>query len=231
MKKIVLDIETTGLNTNIGDRIIELACIELIDRKKTGKLLHMYFNPDRIMSQNVIDIHNINNNFLLDKPRFSESIYEIMSFIKSSELIIHNAPFDVKFLNYELSLLQDNQWGKIEEHCKIFDTLKFAQKKYPGKKNNLDALCKRYHIDNSLRIKHGALIDAKLLMKIYLKMTSGQILLFNKNSSFSKKEDIYIKNNQKFILPVIKATKKELKLHEFYCKMLSNISGEDIRWI
>jgi len=177
MRQIVLDTETTGLETKEGHRIIEFGCLELINRKLTGRHLHFYFNPDRKLDQGALEIHGITQEFLLDKPRFFEKIEEIMDFVKGSELLIHNAPFDLGFLNYELSLLEKNTWGKIETHAKVLDTLKLARHQHPGQRNSLDALCKRYSVDNHHRTYHGALKDAELLAEVYLAMTGGQIEL------------------------------------------------------
>jgi len=176
MRQIVLDTETTGLETTAGHRIIEIGCVELIDRRITGRNWHYYLNPERLIETDATKIHGITSEFLRDKPRFAEIAHDLINFIRGSELLIHNAPFDVGFLDYELQLL-DTQWGRIEDICQITDTLIMARNLYPGQKNNLDALCKRFGIDNSQRDLHGALLDANLLAQVYLAMTGGQVSL------------------------------------------------------
>jgi len=172
MRQIVLDTETTGLSAEGGDRIIELGCVELYARKLTGNNLHFYFNPDRDSHEDALRVHGISNEFLKDKPRFADLADEILAYLQDAEIIIHNAPFDVGFLNAELELL-----GKpaVTTFCDaVTDTLKMARDAYPGKRNSLDALCERLDIDNSHRNLHGALLDAELLAEVYLMMTRGQ---------------------------------------------------------
>ena len=178
MRQIVLDTETTGLSVENGDRIIEFGAIELIDRKLTERRLHFYINPDREVHAEAVKVHGLNNDFLADKPRFHELAEEIVSFIKGAELIIHNAEFDLGFLDYELSLLRRNVHGSVREHCSVIDTLALARKLHPGQRNSLDALCKRYTVKNSHRKLHGALLDAEILAELYLLMTGGQEQLF-----------------------------------------------------
>ena len=176
MRQIVLDTETTGLEVTLGHRIIEVGCIELVDRRVTGNHWHFYFNPDREVDSGAFEVHGISNDFLEDKPRFGELAVEFLEFVRGAELIIHNAPFDVGFLDHELSLLE-SPLAPLNEHCEILDTLLLARQKHPGQKNNLDALCKRYSIDNSHRSLHGALLDARILSDVYLAMTGGQASL------------------------------------------------------
>ena len=176
MRQIVLDTETTGLEVSLGHRIIEVGCIELIDRRVTGNHWHHYFNPEREVDSGAFEVHGIGNDFLEDKPRFAEYADEFLEFVRGAELIIHNAPFDVGFLDHELSLLETNP-APLAGHCDILDTLLLARQKHPGQKNNLDALCKRYNIDNSHRSLHGALLDARILSDVYLAMTGGQASL------------------------------------------------------
>ena len=163
MRKIILDTETTGLEPKQGHRIIEIGCIELINRRKTERNFHQYLNPERDIEDGAFNIHGLSNEFLSDKSRFADIAQEFIDFIKDGELIIHNAPFDVGFINAELKLL-GKKWGKIEDYCTVFDTLLLAREKHPGQKNNLDALCKRYEVDNSQRDLHGALLDAQILL-------------------------------------------------------------------
>lgn len=175
MRQIVLDTETTGLEWQQGHRIIELGAIEIVSRRQTGRTFHKYFRPDRVVDAGALQVHGITNEFLSGQPRFEEAAEELLEFISGAELIIHNAAFDVAFLDAELSRLARRR--KVVEHCGIFDTLQLARKLHPGQRNTLDALCKRYSIDNSHREFHGALLDAKLLLDVYLAMTGGQTAL------------------------------------------------------
>ena len=179
---VVLDTETTGLNPQEGHRIIEIGCVELINRRLTGKRFHVYINPERIIDAGAIAVHGITNQFLDDKPYFSQIVDDFLTFIKDSELVIHNAPFDVGFINHEFSILK-NKIGVISDSCKIFDTLAYARKKHPGQRNSLDALCKRYGIDNSHRNLHGALLDSEILADVFLLMTGGQSSLLEETPS------------------------------------------------
>lgn len=176
MRQIVLDTETTGLEVSQGHRIIEIGCIELANRRVTGNHWHYYINPDRAVDSGAYEVHGISSEFLQDKPRFSELAEEFRSYVAGAELVIHNAPFDVGFLNNEFALLE-SPLAPLEENCGILDTLLLARQKHPGQKNNLDALCKRYGIDNSNRNLHGALLDARILTDVYLAMTGGQTSL------------------------------------------------------
>lgn len=176
MRQIVLDTETTGLEPQQGHRIIEIGCVELIDRRLTGNTFHQYLQPDREIDAAAVEVHGITNDFLEDKPRFSAIVDDFMAYVSGAELIIHNAPFDVGFINNELSLLKGS-WGKLEKYCSITDSLVLAKRAHPGQKNSLDALCKRYGIDNSQRELHGALLDAEILSDVYLAMTGGQTTL------------------------------------------------------
>lgn len=176
MRQIILDTETTGLEPEKGHRIIEIGCVELAYRRRTGRTFHRYLNPERTVDAGALKVHGLSNEFLSDKPRFIDIIEEFLTFIKGSELIIHNAPFDIGFLDHELSLL-DSNWGKVSVYCQILDTLALARQRHPGQKNSLDALCKRYGINNSHRDLHGALLDAEILAGVYLAMTGGQASL------------------------------------------------------
>jgi DNA polymerase-3 subunit epsilon len=173
MRQVVLDTETTGLEVGKGHRIIEIGCVELSERRVTGRTLHRYFNPERFIDDGALAVHGITNEFLHDKPRFAEIAVEVIEFIRGAELIIHNAAFDVAFLDMELALA-DAAHGRVNHHAQVLDTLLLAREKYPGQKNSLDALCKRLSIDNSHRELHGALLDAQLLADVYLAMTGGQ---------------------------------------------------------
>lgn len=172
MRKIILDTETTGLDFRTGDRVIEIGCVELHGRQLTGQRFHAYINPDRVIDPGAIAVHGLTNEFLADKPRFAEIAADFMDFVRGAELVIHNAAFDVGFLNNELGLVKQES---IEQLCsEVIDTLRMAREMRPGKKNNLNALCAEFGVDNSGRQLHGALLDAELLAEVYLAMTRGQ---------------------------------------------------------
>jgi len=173
MRQIVLDTETTGLDLKQGNRIIEIGCVEIINRRITDNHYHQYIQPDRESEEGAFEVHGISTEFLADKPRFADIVEDFIAYVNGAELIIHNAPFDVGFIDHELSML-DPVWGKLSDHCSITDSLVMARKKHPGQKNNLDALCKRYDVNNAKRELHGALLDAELLADVYLHMTGGQ---------------------------------------------------------
>lgn len=179
MRQIVLDTETTGLSTKEGHRIIEIGCVELLHRKITGNTFHTYLNPGRLIDEGAMRVHGITNEFVSDKPFFKDKITEFRQFIQGADLIIHNAVFDIGFLDYELSLLAPKYAAlPIGNQHKIIDTLIMARDKHPSQRNNLDALCKRYDIKSQHRVFHGALLDASLLAEVYLAMTGGQGSLF-----------------------------------------------------
>src|SRR6185312_15071875 len=173
-RQIVLDTETTGLEAGRGHRIIEIGCVELIERRPTGRTFHRYLNPGRAIDPGAMAVHGIRDEFLLDKPRFAEVAQEWLEFIRGAELLIHNAAFDVGFLDVELSLAGH---GRVVDHARVVDTLALAREKYPGQKNTLDALCRRLDVDNTHRELHGALLDARLLAEVWLAMTAGQSAL------------------------------------------------------
>ena len=176
MRQIVLDTETTGIGSEFGHRIIEIGCVELVGRKLTGHHFHTYLNPLREVDEGAFRVHGISTEFLQDKPFFGDIVQEFLKFIDGAEVIIHNAPFDVGFLKAEL---KHAKWPKpLQNYCTIFDTLVLARNKHPGQRNSLDALCKRYDVDNSIRELHGALLDAEILALVYLAMTGGQTNLF-----------------------------------------------------
>jgi len=177
-RQVVLDTETTGINPKEGHKVIEIGCVELVNRRLTRNHFHVYLNPDREIDAGAIEVHGITNEFLRDKPRFADVVDDFMAFTAGAELIIHNAPFDVGFLNHELSLLP-RETRTVESNSSVFDTLAYARKKHPGARNSLDALCKRYGIDNSHRELHGALLDAEILADVYLLMTGGQASLLD----------------------------------------------------
>lgn len=219
MRQIILDTETTGLNPEQGHRIIEIGCVELINRKLTGKHYHQYINPERAIDEGALAVHGISNEFLADKPIFSQIAAEFMAFVDGAELVIHNAPFDVSFLNHELNLLKPAK-KPIQTNCRIVDSLVLARQLHVGQRNSLDALCKRYFIDNSQRELHGALLDAHLLAQVYLAMTGGQATLFGNTDETETKTNEQMK--EEIIKPitvprnlcVITATAEELAAHE-----------------
>jgi DNA polymerase III subunit epsilon len=176
MRQIVLDTETTGIETSQDHRIIEIGAVELVNRKLTGRHFHRYIHPQREIDEGAQEVHGISLDFLADKPVFHLIADEFLEFVRDGQLVIHNAPFDVGFINHEFGKL-DKRFGRIEDYCGVIDTLAMARQLHPGQKNNLDALCKRYGVDNSQRQLHGALLDAEILADVYLAMTGGQVAL------------------------------------------------------
>ena len=224
MRQIVLDTETTGIGAETGHRLIEIACVELIDRKLTGKHFHTYLNPNREVDAGAFRVHGISQEFLQDKPLFNEIVSDFLEFIEGSELIIHNAPFDVGFLSAELKRIK---WSKsLQDYCSVLDTLVLARNKHPGQRNSLDALCKRYDVDNSNRQLHGALLDAQILAGVYLAMTGGQINLFvDDDLSTSSAKSGKTASNKAPILtsqsPVIFAESEEREAHDAFLAFLA----------
>lgn len=176
MRQVILDTETTGLAAEEGHRVIEIGCYEIEQRRPTGARFHRYLNPGRAVDPEALAVHGLSNEFLADKPRFSDIAQEFIEFIRDAELIIHNAPFDVGFLDHELGRM-GAVWGRVVDHCSVVDSLELARRRHPGQRNSLDALCRRYGIDNTQRELHGALLDAELLAEVYLAMTGGQATL------------------------------------------------------
>ncbi len=226
MRQVILDTETTGIGPEQGHRVIEIGCIELIDRKLTGKHFHIYLNPQREVDEGAFRVHGISTEFLQDKPLFQDIVTEFLQFVEGSELIIHNAPFDVGFLNSELNHLK---WNKtLEDYCQILDTLVLAREKHPGQRNSLDALCKRYEIDHFNRELHGALLDAEILAYVYLAMTGGQSSLFTEvesslNHSKIKTQEIKSLSLKKPV--IMKANEEELIQHQSFVEFISKKSG------
>ena len=226
MRQIALDTETTGINTSDGHRIIEIGCIEMENRRITGKEFHCYINPEREIDEGATRVHGLTYEKLKNEPLFKDIKSDFMNFISDSELINHNADFDVGFLNYELSLVKSS--NVIEDKALVLDTLKMARNMHPGKKNSLDALCNRYEIDRSMRQVHGALIDADLLAKVYLAMTGGQETFeLNEVKNHNKEEKIKTQRENSFSLKVIKANSSELDAHENFLSELKD-KGECI---
>jgi len=213
MRQVVLDTETTGLSPENGDRILEIGCVELINRKLTGNNLHYYINPERDSHEEALKVHGISNEFLKDKPKFAQIADELLTYLKGAEVIIHNAPFDIGFLNKELERL--SQPNMAEWVTGVIDTLSMAKEIYPGKRNSLDALCDRLEVDNSDRTLHGALLDAELLADVYINMTRGQdALLIEVDQSGQKSDQTLRVDLSKIELPVIVASSDELQKHE-----------------
>ena len=233
-RQVVLDTETTGLSTADDHRIIEIGCVEVINRRLTGERFHQYINPKREIDAGAMEVHGITPQFLADKPLFSSIVDDFMRFIDGAELIIHNASFDVGFLNHELSKLKGEK-RKIADVCSVLDTLKLARDKHPGQKNNLNALCRRYYVDNSNRELHGALLDAEILADVYLAMTGGQVNL-------SLAAEVPIANNkirdfevitqiQRGPFRVIKANQDELLAHEANLQRLDKVTAGQCLWL
>lgn len=225
MRQITLDTETTGISHEQGHRIIEIGCVELLNRKLTGGRFQVYLNPERQVDDGAFRVHGISSDFLKDKPLFQDVLNDFLEFIGNAELIIHNAAFDLGFLNAELRRLKSKK--KIEDYCTVIDTLSLARKKYPGQKNNLDALCKRLNIDNSNRQLHGALLDADLLALVYLSMTGGQTEMFSDLESHYE----LAKPDLREVIPlqladslVIKASAEEISQHENFLEFLKKKS-------
>ncbi|MGB1289560.1 MAG: DNA polymerase III subunit epsilon [Porticoccaceae bacterium] len=231
MRQIVLDTETTGLETSQDHRIIEIGCVELVNRKLTGKHYHQYINPQRKVDEGAMQVHGITDEFLEDKPLFENIVDDFLAFVGDAELVIHNAPFDVGFIDHELSKLPKYP-KSIAGVCSIVDTLVVARNKHPGQRNNLDALCKRYAVDNSQRDLHGALLDAEILADVYLVMTGGQVNLnINDQSSAEKGSSETTSGIRRLSadrpsLRVIKATESELKSHQQKLETIKNASGQ-----
>ena len=226
IRQVVLDTETTGLNPQQGHRIIEIGCVELIGRRLTNNTFHVYINPDRIIDAGAIEVHGITNEFLQDKPRFEDIADDYLAFTEGAELIIHNAPFDLGFLNHELAMLQGVN-KTVEDYCTVFDTLPFARKKHPGARASLDALCKRYGIDNSHRELHGALLDAEILAEVYLAMTGGQFSLLDFDEENEKKNQGIVRlPTDRPKLKVISCSEQELEAHHQRLEAIEKASGE-----
>ena len=214
-RQIILDTETTGISPEEGHRIIEIGCIEVIDRRTTGKYYHQYINPERAVDEGAFKVHGLGNDFLADKPLFKDIVGEFLAFIQGAELLIHNAPFDVGFINAEFSRLKR---PKVQTLCKITDTLDLARHKHPGQRNSLDALCKRYQVDATDRVYHGALLDAQLLADVYLNMTAGQNKIeFHEPTVMNHKQSV---SSLQSTSPVIYADQHETQLHQEFLAII-----------
>jgi DNA polymerase III subunit epsilon len=226
MRQIVLDTETTGLSAELGHRVIEIGAVEVNHRRVTGNAYHVYLNPDREIDAGAVNIHGLTSDFLADKPRFNDVVQEFLAFIQDAELIIHNAPFDVGFLNSELNRVDSPPLAK---HCRgVLDTLKMAKELHPGQKNNLDALCRRYAVDNSGREYHGALLDAQLLAEVFLAMTRGQESLAIDLAAPDRAEPRPTSRPSE--LAVLRASAAEISEHQAYLGGMLKESGKTLAW-
>ncbi len=229
-RQIVLDTETTGLSAEGGDRIIELGCVELFNRKLTGNNLHLYFNPGRDSHEDALKVHGISNEFLKDKPKFADMAEDILRYLQGAEIIIHNAAFDVGFLNKELELTGRPAFGSFV--AGITDTLAMAKEMYPGKRNSLDALCDRLGVDNSSRTLHGALLDAELLADVYINLTRGQDALLISDESQEDEGGVKIApiDLSSITLQVLRASEAELAEHDATLAQIDKASGGKTIW-
>jgi DNA polymerase-3 subunit epsilon len=229
MRQIFLDTETTGLSADNGDRIIEIGCVELFNRKLTGNNKHFYLNPERDSHEDALKVHGISNEFLRDKPKFEAVADELLDYLRDAEIIIHNAQFDVGFLNKELELIGRPLFHEFV--ASVTDTLKMAKEMYPGKRNSLDALCDRLGVDNSGRTLHGALLDAELLADVYINLTRGQdALLIDVASSEQAGGSSDRIDLSGFVLPVLQANEQEATAHEEILAQLDKASGGKTVW-
>ena len=235
MRQIVLDTETTALETSQDHRIIEIGAVELVDRKLTGRHYHQYINPERKVDEGAMEVHGITDEFLEDKPVFGQIAKEFFQFVDGADLVIHNAPFDVGFINHEFAKL-NGVFQPIEADCKIIDTLALARQKHPGQKNNLDALCKRYGVDNSQRELHGALLDAEILADVYLVMTGGQVSLNIGDQSALDTGEMLAGSTVRRLsgerppLRIIRASESEIERHQTKLETIEKKSGNCV-WL
>lgn len=238
MRQVVLDTETTGLSAKNGDRIVEVGCVEMVDRKLTGRHLHYFINPEREIPAEVVAIHGIDNEKVKDAPKFRDIAVELWTWLEGAELVIHNAAFDMGFLNREYELFaQENSesFEKLESVCSVLDTLKVAREKHPGSKVSLDALCKRYGIDNSHRTLHGALLDSEILADVYLMLTGGQTALLLDDESESDETnqvvDLSLLGDVDGELIIVSPSKDEAESHRLFVEFLAKKSDKDINWV
>ncbi len=234
MRQIVLDTETTGLEVGLGHRIIEIGCVELVNRRLTGRNFHKYINPKRDIDDGALEVHGITQEFLSDKPVFEDIWDEFEHYIGRDELIIHNAPFDVAFLDHEIGLIEPS-YESIEDRCSVIDSLVIAREKHPGQRNSLDALCRRYSIDNSQRLLHGALLDAEILSDVYLILTGGQTGLFDaqEDSVAHGNGSKEVENKNKLDwgnLLEVRASQAEIRAHEEFIAYIEEKNSEPSIW-
>ncbi len=229
MRQIVLDTETTGLDAARGHRVIEIGCIELCERRRSGREFHRYLNPQRVVDRGAAEVHGLSDEFLADKPLFAHVVADFIAFVDGAELIIHNAAFDIGFLDMEFGLL--GGLGRITDRCRVLDTLKLARERFPGQRNSLDALCKRLGVDNSGRDLHGALLDANLLAEVYLSLTAGQ-----GEMSFAVVPTASVTNGESSVsVPpvarrVLRATNDELRVHEARLDAIAKSAKKPALW-
>lgn len=225
-RQIILDTETTGINPQEGHRVIEIGCVEMINRRLTGNNFHVYLNPDRLIEEEAIRIHGITNEFVADKQRFRDIAADFFRYVEGAELVIHNAAFDVGFINHEFKLLSQ-PLPPVDSVCAILDTLALARDLHPGQKNNLDALCRRYDINNTHRTFHGALLDAEILADVYLAMTGGQVSLNLSHQQHGEQQDgqQQVGLVRRKALRVISATEDELAAHDKRLDLVQKKSG------
>lgn len=232
-RQIILDTETTGLDPTQGHRVIEIGCLELLNRRPTDQRFHVYLQPDRTIDEDAIRVHGITNEFLADQPRFADIADEFLNFVRDAELIIHNAPFDLGFLNHELRRCGRGHLT-LEQICKVKDTLLLARQRHPGQRNSLDALCKRYNVDNTQRTLHGALLDAEILADVYLAMTRQQSSMFVREvagaAAAPNQPARRPARRNRPPLPVIRADAGESAEHARYLEMLDKSSGGSCVW-
>ncbi len=230
MRQIVLDTETTGLEPEQGHRIIEIGCVEMINRRLTGRTFHHYLNPERDIDPGAQEVHGLSAAFLSDKPMFGDVAEDLVAFVGDAELVIHNAPFDVGFLDAEFARLGPEP-TRVQELCPVLDTLVLAREMHPGQRNSLDALCRRYQVDNSQRELHGALLDARILAEVYLAMTGGQaaLSLGTDSKSSSAREQIERRVDRKGLkLVVLRASDDEVEAHEAALDRIEAVAGESL---
>jgi len=234
MRQIVLDTETTGLEPAEGHRIIEIGCVELVDRRLTRNNFHQYLRPDREIEPGAVQVHGITDEFLRDKPCFADIAEDFIGYVRGTELIIHNAPFDVGFLNHELGLWREDA-EPIDKLCRVTDTLVMARSLHPGQRNSLDALCKRYEVDNSQRDLHGALLDAEILANLYLTMSGGQVSLAlgaqDRSETGGVRAGPHRLTAQRPPLAVVRADVEELAAHQARLAAIDEASGGECLWL
>lgn len=233
MRQIFFDTETTGLNPESGDRVVDIGCVEMVNRQLTGRHLHFYLNPERDMPEEAFRVHGLSSEFLSDKPKFAEVVDELLEFLRGADLVIHNAAFDVGFINAELKRAKRELLHEVV--ASVTDTLLMARDMFPGKANSLDALCRRLEVDNSNRELHGAVKDAELLAEVYIRLTRGQDSLVIDDSDASSQRqggelEVAAIDLSSFQLPVITATEEELALHEKVLADLDKASGGNRIW-
>lgn len=237
MRLVILDTETTGLNPKKGDRIVEVGCVEMVERKLTGRHYHEYINPERDIPEEVIAVHGIDNERVKDCPKFRDVAVDLWTWLEGADLVIHNAAFDMGFLNAEFQRFAEEQGESfipLESVCGVIDTLKIAREKHPGSKVSLDALCKRYGIDNSHRTLHGALLDSEILADVYLFLTGGQtdLMLAEEDDDDDGDEDLDLSKlgEVKADLVKVQPSGDELQAHKLFLEMLAKKSGKEVDW-